>query len=472
MILSIAWKNIWRSKVRSLVVIMAICFGLLGGIVSVAFMNGLLIGRLNDAIKIEVSSLQLHQATYLENNEIKFVIKDAGSIMQHIKQYTGVEAVSKRFKAEVMVSSNRSAAGAVLLAVQPENEKKISQLYQHLVDSTSKYFEGIKRNPILIGQKLADKLKVHVRSKLLINTVDVNGESIRVVFRVVGIFRTQNSGFDEMNIFIRYDDAVKIFGFTNNEAHEIAVLMKEMMNSEEISLVLKKKYTRFEIDDKALLRVRNDSIPDDIYETLKSLKSNTIYSYDDFDNEMARLLGADIYEQYKNPIQAASEKGLDVSEWKNLSPELAMQSTWLDFMIFIFVGIILLALGFGIVNTMLMVVLERVREIGMLIAIGMNRKRVFIMIMYETIFLSLTGGMTGILLSWLTVYILNFYGVDLSSFSDGLEAIGYPTIIYPTVGFISYVQVTIMVILTGILASVYPAWHAIRLKPAEAIRSE
>ena len=180
MILSIAWKNIWRSKVRSLVVIMAICFGLLGGIVSVAFMNGLLIGRLNDAIKIEVSSLQLHQATYLENNEIKYVIKDAGSIMQHIKQYTGVEAVSKRFKAEVMVSSNRSAAGAVLLAVQPENEKRISQLYQHLVDSTSKYFEGIKRNPILIGQKLADKLKVHVRSKLLINTVDVNGESIRV----------------------------------------------------------------------------------------------------------------------------------------------------------------------------------------------------------------------------------------------------------------------------------------------------
>jgi len=275
-----------------------------------------------------------------------------------------------------------------------------------------------------------------------------------------------------MNIFIRYDDAVKIFGFTNDEAHEIAVLMKEMLETEEISLVLKRKYTRFEIDDKALLRVRNDSIPDDIYETLKSLKSNTIYSYDDFDNEMARLLGADIYEQYKKPIQAAAEKGIDVSVWKNLSPELAMQSTWLDFMIFIFVGIILLALGFGIVNTMLMVVLERVREIGMLIAIGMNRKRVFIMIMYETIFLSLTGGMTGILLSWLTVYILNFYGVDLSSFSDGLEAIGYPTIIYPTVGFISYVQVTIMVILTGILASVYPAWHAIRLKPAEAIRSE
>jgi ABC-type lipoprotein release transport system permease subunit len=472
MILSIAWKNIWRSKVRSLVVIMAICFGLLGGIVAVAFMNGLLLGRLNDAIKIEVSSLQLHRAAFMENDEIQYVINDADEIMKQIATYPNVEAVSKRLKAEVMISSNRSASGAFLIAVQPENERKISQLYQHLVDSTSFYFEGIKRNPILIGQKLAEKLKVHVRSKLMINTVDVNGEAIRVVFRVVGIFRTQNTGFDEMNVFIRYKDGAKIFGFSEGEAHEIAVLMKEMMETDEISLALKIKYTRFRIDDKTLLRARNDSIPGEIYESLQSLKSDNEYSYNDFEEKMTRVMGADVYEQYRKQIEAITEKGLDVSVWKNLSPELAMQSTWLDFMVVVFVGIILLALGFGIVNTMLMVVLERVREIGMLIAIGMNRLRVFSMILFETVFLSITGGMVGIFLSWVAVYILNINGVDLSSFSEGLEAIGYPTIIYPTVGFISYVEVTIMVILTGILASIYPAWHAIRLKPAEAIRKE
>ena len=472
MILSIAWKNIWRNKVRSLVVIMAICFGLLGGIVAVAFMNGLLLGRLNDAVKIEVSSLQLHQADYLENNEIQYVIKNADTIVNKIKQYPGVEAVSKRFKMEVMVSSNRSAAGAMLIAVEPEKEKKVSELYKHLVDSTSKYFEGIKRNPVLIGEKMAEKLKVHVRSKLLINTIDINGEPIQPVFRVVGIFRTQNTGFDGSNIFIRYDDAVKLFGFANGDAHEIAVLMKDMTETADITLSLKEKYTKFKINDKALLRARNDSIPEDIYNKLKSLASDKEFSYTGFNNEMNKVLGAGSYEKYKRQIQAAAEAGIDVSEWKSLSPELAMQSTWLDFMMFVFVGIILLALGFGIVNTMLMVVLERVHEIGMLIAIGMNRKRVFIMIMYETVFLSLTGGIAGIFLSWIAVTVLNRNGIDFSSISEGLQAIGYPSIIYPTVDFTGYMQVAVMVVLTGIIASVYPAWHAIRLKPAEAIRSE
>jgi len=472
MILSVAWKNIWRNKVRSLVVIMAICFGLLGGIVAVAFMNGLLLGRLNDAIKIEVSSLQLHQAAYLENNEIKYVIKDAGKIMRNIEKYPGVEAVSKRFKAEVMVSSNRSATGAMLIAVEPDKEKKVSELYKHLVDSTSKYLEGIKRNPILIGQQLAEKLKVHVRSKLMINAVDINGESIQPVFRVVGIFHTQNTGFDKSNVFIRYDDALRLFGFSNDEAHEIAVLMKDMMETDDIGLALKKEYTRFKIDRKALLRTRNDSIPEAVFEKLKSIESDKEYSYYEFNLEMKQILKPDDYTNYLKQIQAVAETGIDVSVWKTLSPELAMQSTWLDFMMFIFVGIILLALGFGIVNTMLMVVLERVREIGMLIAIGMNRKKVFTMIMYETVFLSLTGGITGIVFSWITITVLNHNGIDLSSISEGLQAIGYPTMIYPSVDFNGYLQVAVMVVLTGILASVYPAWHAIRLKPAEAIRSD
>ena len=126
MILSIAWKNIWRSKVRSLVVIMAICFGLLSGIVAVALMNGMLLGRLDDAIQIEVSSLQLHQAAFMENDEIEFVIENSNEIIQDIARMPNVKAVSKRFKAEVMISSNRSASGAVLIAVEPDNEKKVT----------------------------------------------------------------------------------------------------------------------------------------------------------------------------------------------------------------------------------------------------------------------------------------------------------------------------------------------------------
>ncbi|MCK5855986.1 MAG: ABC transporter permease [Bacteroidales bacterium] len=472
MIFTIAWKNVWRSKARSLVVVLAISIGLWGGITAVAFMNGLLMGRLNDAIKIEVSSVQLHNAAFMENDEIQYTIKGVDELMAQMVNYKGVEAVSKRFRTDAMITSNRSAAGATIIGIVPEQEKKISELYQHLVDSNSHYFEGIKRRPILIGQKMADKLKVHVRSKMMINTVDTDGNAVREVFRVVGIFKTQNAMFDEMNVFIRFSDAKIIFNLKDDEAHEVAILMDDMMETSEITNYLKNKYTSYQIDEKALLKARNDSIPDLMYKELESLKSTKEYTFESYEKVLSHKLGAETYQEYKKQLSALSETGLNISEWKYISPELAMQSTWLDFMLYIFVGIILAALGFGIVNTMLMAVLERIRELGMLIAIGMNRRRVFSMIVLETVFLSLTGGFVGIIISWITIKIMHTTGVNMSQFSDGMQALGYPTLIYPSVDFASYVSITIMVILTGILAAIYPALHAIRLKPAEAIRKE
>ena len=76
---------------------------------------------------------------------------------------------------------------------------------------------------------------------------------------------------------------------------------------------------------------------------------------------IAKLIDNENYMIYKEQLYESCEVGLNISEWKNLAPELAMQSTWSDLILYVFVGIILAALGFGIVNTMLMVVLERVR---------------------------------------------------------------------------------------------------------------
>jgi ABC-type antimicrobial peptide transport system permease subunit len=142
----------------------------------------------------------------------------------------------------------------------------------------------------------------------------------------------------------------------------------------------------------------------------------------------------------------------------------------MNLMLYIFVGIILLALGFGIVNTMLMVILERVKELGMLMAVGMNRVRVFSMIVLETVFLSLTGGTIGILLALILTQITGKTGIDLSLWGDGLNSMGYDSIIYPEIGFDSIIGVAIMVIITGVLSAIYPARKAIRLNPAEALR--
>jgi len=140
-------------------------------------------------------------------------------------------------------------------------------------------------------------------------------------------------------------------------------------------------------------------------------------------------------------------------------------------MMSVFMLIILGALGFGIVNTMLMVILERTKELGMLMAIGLNKRKLFIVIMFETTMLSLVGAFIGELISMFLIRYFGVVGIDLSAMQQGLESVGYSAITYPNLEFIRYVQITTMVIIIGILASIYPALKALKLNPAEALRT-
>ena len=130
----------------------------------------------------------------------------------------------------------------------------------------------------------------------------------------------------------------------------------------------------------------------------------------------------------------------------------------------------MLALSFGIINTMLMAVLERIRELGMLMAIGMNKLKVFTMIVLETIMLVAVGAPVGVLLGTLTIAFLGHRGIDLSAFSDTLKMYGMSDTIYFQVEPVVYLQMAIAVSVTALLASIYPALKAIRLRPVEAIR--
>ena len=105
----------------------------------------------------------------------------------------------------------------------------------------------------------------------------------------------------------------------------------------------------------------------------------------------------------------------------------------------------------------------------MLMAVGMNKIRVFTMIVLETTFLSLYGGFAGIILGYVITWVLNKRGIDLSSLNLAAEKLGFESIVYPAIDPDIAIKVTIMVFITGILASIYPALKALQLKPAEAL---
>jgi putative ABC transport system permease protein len=154
-------------------------------------------------------------------------------------------------------------------------------------------------------------------------------------------------------------------------------------------------------------------------------------------------------------------------------PELGYLTETMDLYMYIFIIVILFALGFGIVNTMLMAVLERIHELGMLMAVGMNKIIIFKMIMLETVFLSLTGGVIGIFAGLVVSQIYSTKGIDLSGlYGEGFAALGYDSVIYTVIQMKMIIGVTLLVIFTGIISSAFPALKALRLNPAEAVRTD
>jgi ABC-type lipoprotein release transport system permease subunit len=176
-------------------------------------------------------------------------------------------------------------------------------------------------------------------------------------------------------------------------------------------------------------------------------------------------------DQVTNKLRAMYP-ALSVLPWKELEPLLLAMSSMIDQMSYFLLIVILVAMAFGIINTMMMAVLERTRELGMLMAVGMNKRKVFLMIMLETIFLSLTGTFFGILIGGLTIHFTGIYGINFSAWAEGYEAWGYSALVYPKVYTDFYIKMTILVILTAMISSVYPARKALRFNPAAAIREE
>lgn len=164
---------------------------------------------------------------------------------------------------------------------------------------------------------------------------------------------------------------------------------------------------------------------------------------------------------------------LSIRIWSEISPELSYMQEMVQTMLLIILAIILFALAFGLVNTMLMSVFERVRELGMLMAVGLNRRKVFGMIMFETTYLTLLGAAGGMLLGYLTMKLTGRMGIDLAKVGgDSLHDFGFPSLVYPHLDASFFMMLTLLVVITAFLTSIYPALKALRLKPAEAVRKE
>lgn len=163
--------------------------------------------------------------------------------------------------------------------------------------------------------------------------------------------------------------------------------------------------------------------------------------------------------------------GMKAETWYQLSPELRYIADFGNSMTFYVMLVIMLALAFGILNTMLMAIFERMRELGMLMAVGMSKGRVFLMIMFESIMLTCTGAISGMLLAYFTVSRLGETGVDMAALGgESLSEFGYDTMVYPVITSADFMSIAILVVATVLISAVYPSFKALRINPADVVR--
>ncbi len=182
------------------------------------------------------------------------------------------------------------------------------------------------------------------------------------------------------------------------------------------------------------------------------------------------FLGDD-YRQVDPLYEAVVERvgnNVEVTRWYDVDAYLGSMMRVMDGFVLVWVVVIFLALSFGLVNTLVMAVFERIREIGLMLALGMKPASILGQIVIESMMLLVVGLCIGNLLSWATVVPLQD-GIDISFVAEGMEMFGAASMLYPRLYLNDMILANIVVLVLGFLASLSPAWRASRYEPVEAI---
>lgn len=400
--LALSWRNVWRNRTRSLIIAGSVALGMWAALFLAAFYQGMVDQRMRTVIQEESSHLQVHHPAFLADMEPRFTIPAADSLARALAARPTVRQVACRTLLNGMITSPTGSTGVRFNGVDPVAEDSTTRLGGKIIDGQP--LDPAKKNGILVSERLARKLKVKLRGKVVLMTQDTSGGIASGAYRVQGIYRTINTPYDEANIFITRAAADELIGLPG-ACNEIALLLKDHAPLEEEKAVLARSLPRLEVKD-----------------------------------------------------------------WKQVTPEAALLVESFDEYMLIFTVVIFLGLAFGLVNTMLMAVLERTREIGMLVSIGMSRARVFWMVVLETVFLVTAATPLGLLVAIGSIRYFGRTGIDLTRNAEMGSSFGFDLVVHPVITGSHVANLLVMVVLTALFSAAYPARKALRIKAAEAIR--
>jgi len=409
----LAWRNVRRNRRRTILTTTAIAFSTIFLIFAQSYFGGMQESFYKNLIRYEIGHVKISAREFLRLQRIlpkQHLVHNNKILEANIKNLIECRSVTSRIKFHLILSHKDKNEPCRGIGIDTEMEKQFLNMEDHIVKG--RYLDP-SAGEIILGEDLVDKLGVGPGGEVLAVTTDINYSTYALTFRVAGIFKTGFSVIDKKYFYIPIKQAQELLD-CKGAAHEILILMNDFSRA-----------------DKASARIDNF---------------------------------------FKN-------KGLD-SELTAVSwQDHFMVKTYLPFaqnFIFTLLFIIMIISALVISNTMLMAVMERTHEIGIIKSMGMRDKKIIWMILAESFFIGLIGiGIGGFLGSAISL-IFQRTGLDLSPILDKMD-LPLPLmspVLYPKFTITILFFSTVFAMITAVFAAVYPALKASRLAPAEALKSD
>lgn len=406
---TMAWRNIWRNRRRTLITLFGIVFGVFMAVLFTGIGDSTYGQMIDHAARLGGGHVVVQQHEYQDLPTLKKTVSDAPAVVEAAASIPGVEGTATRVMGAAMVATAKNSQGTYFIAIDPAHETPEtfrlldSKLEGEMLQSAD------QKLAVVLGRGLAENLEAKLGSKVVYTVTDKHGEIVSALARVVGIVETGAPSLDASLCLLPIDVVREHLGYAPGEATVVAVFISDHRDAEAVAAALGARVA----DDLAAL------------------------------------------------------------SWAQAQPDLAGFIAMKEGGAQIFEVFIMVLLAAGIFNTLFVSVMERMREFGIMAAVGFMPRQLFGLVMWESVWLALVGLLGSVLVIAGPYYHLSTKGIDYSALiGDGAEVAGVamdPILyvrIYPT----SALVIAVVVVVATLLSGLYPAWRAGRANPADAIR--
>lgn len=413
-LLLLAWRNIWRHRRRTLITLSTIAIGFGLAVLFIGIGDGSHNSMIRNAIKLGEGHVTVQPANYQQAPANHKFLAHGDALAQSLQQLNIDGKVIPRIAVQVLASSANNSVAASLEGIGHRDDPRLAMLAPNMIEGD--WFADDDERGVVIGEGMASKLKVKIGSKVVLMAGKQGGDSQAQLGRVRGIF---DSGVDELNDYLILANVELTRHFLAGEGADPS----------------QRPVTRFAI------------------------------FLDDPDSMLA----------WQQRIRdAIGDDGIAVLNWREMMPQLVQFIVLDDAGNYVFLVLILIMVVFGIVNTVLMSVLERTREFGLLRALGLGRRHLLLLVFCESLLLSLLAVVIGWIVGGGTHLWFAQHGIDFSALmNEGTSIMGtfMDPIVYTELSQQRVIQLTVIVFVATLASGIYPAIKAMRVTPVQALRT-